>query len=69
MTFEVFSLLSRGMTEAEVMQRAGPPDLESHDGWHSAKTWTYAPTATDPFTTSVILREGRVFEIERRRKL
>lgn len=68
MTFEVYSLLSRGMTEAEVLQRAGAPDHESHDGWRGAKTWVYSPTSTDPFTTSVILREGRVFEIERRRK-
>lgn len=69
MTFDVFSQISRGMTEAEVMQRAGPPDHESHDGWRSAKTWTYSPTESDPFTTSVLLREGRVFEIERRRRL
>lgn len=69
MSFEVYSQIARGMTEAEVMQRAGAPDHESHDGWRSAKTWTYSPTESDPFTTSVILREGRVFEVERRRKL
>lgn len=69
MTFEVYSLLGRGMIEAEVMQRAGPPDHESQDPWRSTKTWVYLPTLSDPFTTSVTLRDGRVFDLDRQRRL
>lgn len=69
MSFDVFARLDRGMSEAEVAERAGPPDYEGFDGARGAKTWTYFPTESDPFTTSVILRGGRVFEIDRRRRL
>lgn len=34
----------------------------------SLKTWTYMPTTSDPFTTTVTLVGGRVSEIERIRK-
>lgn len=34
----------------------------------SLKTWTYMPTASDPFTTTVTLVGGRVSEVERVRK-
>lgn len=68
MSFDVFARLDRGMSEAEVMQRAGPPDYEAFDGARGAKTWSYYPTGPDPFTTSVILRGGRVFEILRVRQ-
>ncbi len=69
MTFDVFARLERGMSEGEVMDRAGPPDHEAFDGALGAKTWSYLPTATDPFTTRVILRGGQVFEIDRIRRL
>lgn len=69
MSFDVFARLERGMSEGEVMDRAGPPDHESFDGALGAKTWSYPPTATDPFTTKVILRGGQVFEIDRIRRL
>lgn len=69
MTFDVFARLERGMSEGEVMDRAGPPDHEAFDGALGAKTWSYLPTVTDPFTTRVILRGGQVFEIDRIRRL
>lgn len=34
----------------------------------SLKTWTYMPTTSDPFTTTITLVGGRVSEIERIRK-
>jgi hypothetical protein len=34
----------------------------------SMRTWTYLPTAADPFTTTITLVGGRVAEIERIRK-
>ncbi|MGQ0510240.1 MAG: DUF4124 domain-containing protein [Betaproteobacteria bacterium] len=34
----------------------------------SLKTWTYMPTTSDPFTTTITLVGGRVSEIERVRK-
>jgi hypothetical protein len=34
----------------------------------SLKTWTYMPTASDPFTTTITLVGGRVSEVERVRK-
>lgn len=34
----------------------------------SLRTWTYLPTAADPFTTTIMLVGGRVSEIERVRK-
>jgi len=65
MSFETFSRLDRGMTEAELFSRAGTPDYQSFDGAVGSKVWTYYPTASDPFTTSVILRGGQIFELER----
>lgn len=32
MSFEVYIMLRQGMTEGELLQRAGPPDYESTDG-------------------------------------
>lgn len=33
MAFDVYIRLKAGMTEAELLQRAGPPDYESDGGW------------------------------------
>ncbi|MEW5710456.1 MAG: DUF4124 domain-containing protein [Pseudomonadota bacterium] len=95
--FEVFIHLRRGMTESEVLARAGPPDLQTVEGVDEVqqtlaearpvgprdargfssiklidsrivKTWTYLPTASDPFTTVITFRGGRVENIERIRK-
>lgn len=68
MSFDVYARIERGMTEGEVMLRAGPPDYESTDAYRIGKVWFYYPTSSDPFTTMVTLRSGRVFELDRIRK-
>lgn len=68
MTFDVYARIDRGMTEGEVMLRAGPPDYEATDAYRIGKTWFYYPTSSDPFTTMITLRSGRVFELDRVRK-
>lgn len=68
MSFDVFSRIDRGMSEGELMLRAGPPDHEATDVYRSAKTWYYYPTASDPFTTAISIRSGQVFELDRVRK-
>jgi hypothetical protein len=68
MTFDVFARIDRGMTEGEVILRAGPPDYEATDAYRMGKTWFYYPTASDPFTTTITMRGGRVFELDRVRK-
>lgn len=68
MTFDVFARIDRGMTEGEVVLRAGPPDYEATDAYRMGKTWFYYPTSSDPFTTTITMRGGRVFELDRVRK-
>jgi len=68
MTFDVYARIERGMTEGEVVLRAGPPDYEATDAYRVGKTWFYYPTASDPFTTSITIRGGRVFELDRIRR-
>lgn len=69
MSFDVYSRLEAGMSEGELLQRAGAPDYVSSDtGWRGAalnKTWFYNPTPSDPFATRVMLQAGRILEIER----
>lgn len=68
MTFDVYARIERGMTEGEVVLRAGPPDYEATDAYRMGKTWFYYPTSSDPFTTMITLRGGQVFELDRVRK-
>jgi hypothetical protein len=68
MTFDVYARIDRGMTEGEVILRAGPPDYEATDAYRMGKSWFYYPTASDPFTTTITMRGGRVFELDRVRK-
>ena len=70
MTFQTFIQLQNGMTEAELMLRAGRPDHESvenliHD---IVKSYYYLPTVSDPFITTVTVRGGRIVNLERNRK-
>ncbi|MGH8711445.1 MAG: hypothetical protein ACREVA_09050, partial [Burkholderiales bacterium] len=100
--FEIFIHIQRGMTEAEVLIRAGQPDLEVTEGTAEntaatastansvnpqtgavtkntniikntiteiVKTYYYLPTISDPFTTTIRFRGGRVAQIQRIRKL
>jgi hypothetical protein len=70
MDFDVYIRLQRGMTEGELLLRAGRPDHESLDGfgYGVVKTYYYFPTLSNPFTTVVSLRSGRIHELDRIKK-
>jgi hypothetical protein len=79
MDFRVFRLLTTGMTEAEVLQRAGPPDQVTADvNWvyvpyspypqpvELKRLYYYADRAShDPQLTIVSLNGGQVSNLER----
>jgi len=65
--FRKYVNIHRGMSEGEFITIAGEPDLLLWDSG-PVKTYTYFPTPGDPFTTTVVLRGGRVADIERVRK-
>ena len=64
--FRKYISISRGMSEGELVGIAGAPDMVFRD--RSFKTYTYLPTPSDPFTTTIGLVNGRVNEIDRVRK-
>ena len=69
MPFDTYIRLQRGMSEGELLTRAGNPDyvsLERRDD--IVKSFYYYPTTGDPFTTVVTLRSGRIDNIERTKK-
>jgi hypothetical protein len=71
MDFDTYIRLQGGMTEGELLLRAGRPDHESVDSFRRdiVKTFYYFPTSANPYTTAVTLRGGRIFNIERIKKL
>ena len=70
MAFEVYIRLEHGMTEGELILRAGKPDHQTVDNRReSLKSYFYYPTSANPFLTTVTLRSGRIENIERVRKL
>jgi hypothetical protein len=67
--FDTFIRLQRGMTEGELLVRAGRPDHESVDNLQDFdRTLYYFPTVANPYTTVVKLRSGRIAHIERVKK-
>ena len=70
MSFDTFVRLERGMTEGELLLRAGAPDHASldSDAGLLVKTFYYFPTVSDPFTTVVTLYGGRIGSLQRIRK-
>ena len=70
MAFDTYLRLERGMSESELVQRAGAPDQVSVDHVQHgvARLYYYLPTAHDPFTTVVTVRGGRIDQLERIRK-
>ncbi|MBM3356760.1 MAG: DUF4124 domain-containing protein [Betaproteobacteria bacterium] len=70
MDFDTFIRLQHGMTEGELLIRAGKPDHESIENLRHdiVKTFYYFPTVGNPFTTVVTLRGGRIFNIDRVKK-
>ena len=67
LSFRDYMWIAHGMTEGELLTRAGAPDLLFWDAF-SYKTYTYLPTPADPFTTTITLIRGRVSDIDRVRK-
>lgn len=70
MEFDVYIRLQRGMTEGELLLRAGRPDHQSVDNLFDdiVKTYYYFPTSANPYTTVVTLRGGRIHELDRVKK-
>lgn len=56
--------MTRGPTQVPINSSTSIPMR----GGLSVKTWTFMPTASDPFTTTITLVGGRVSEVERVRK-
>ena len=64
--FDTFIRLQRGMTEGELLVRAGRPDHESVDNLQDYdRTLYYFPTVANPYTTVVKLRSGRIASLDR----
>jgi hypothetical protein len=56
-----------GMTQAEVVQRIGKPDVDARNQRGKGQRWSYLPRSGDPDTiTTVTLVDGRVAEVERK---
>lgn len=70
MDFDTFIRLTRGMSEGELLQRAGKPDYFALENARDdiVKSFYWYPTASDPFTTIVTVRAGRVDNIERTKR-
>jgi hypothetical protein len=70
MDFDIYVRLQRGMTEGELLLRAGKPDYETVDNFVGdiAKSLYYLPTHSNPYITMVTIRGGRIAELERTRK-
>ncbi|MGV3628335.1 MAG: hypothetical protein ACO1PN_11700 [Betaproteobacteria bacterium] len=69
MAFEVYIRLEHGMTEGELVLRAGKPDHQALDNIREGlKSYYYFPTLVNPFLTTVTLRSGRIENIDRVRK-
>ena len=69
MAFEVYIRLEHGMTEGDLLLRAGKPDHRSTDNIREAlKTFYYYPTSANPHLTTITLRSGRIVNIERMRR-
>ena len=69
MAFEVYIRLEHGMTEGELLLRAGKPDQRVTENIREGlKSFYYFPTPANPHLTTVTLRSGRIVNIERTRK-
>jgi hypothetical protein len=71
--FRNYVRIQRGMSEGELLTIAGEPDFVNDQGFAGPNAqrlvaWTYLPTSGDPFTTTITLLGGRVFELDRVRK-
>ena len=69
MDFETYIRLQTGMSEGELLLRAGRPDHEAVENFRRdiVKSMYYYPTVANPHITVVTLRGGRIANIERTR--
>lgn len=59
--------LQAGMSEAEVLQKVGRPDVESNGRAKDGRRWTYLPTDGDPGVLTTLTFGGdKVTHIERK---
>lgn len=66
MEFDTYIRLQRGMTEGELLVRAGRPDHETVDNlFDYDRTLYYFPTVANPYTTVVRLRSGTIVSLDR----
>ena len=65
--FRQYISLLRGMSEGELITIAGAPDMVFSDVF-ADKRYTYLPTSSDPFTTTITVIGGRINHIERVRR-
>lgn len=69
MEFDTYIRLQRGMTEGELLVRAGRPDHETVDNlFDYDRTLYYFPTVANPYTTVVRLRSGTIVSLDRIKK-
>src|SRR5262245_23893703 len=69
MEFDTFIRLQAGMTEGELLVRAGRPDYDSFDNQGDYdRSYYYFPTVANPYTTVVRLRSGRIVSMDRIKK-
>lgn len=70
MDLDTFVRLQTGMTEGELLTRAGRPDYVALDGTGDriVKTFYYYPTRSNPYITAVRVRGGRIDNLQRTRK-
>jgi hypothetical protein len=70
MEFDVYIRLQTGMSEGELLLRAGKPDSESVENVRDdiVKTYYYFPTRANPWLTAVTLRAGKIVNLDRTKK-
>ena len=70
MEFDVYIRLKEGMSEGELLARAGKPDSESLENVRDdvVKTYYYLPTRANPWITAITLRAGKIASIDRTKK-
>jgi hypothetical protein len=68
--FDVYIRLQQGMSEGELLLRAGEPDSQSVENTRHdiVKTYYYFPTSSDPWITTIRLQGGRIVNLERIKK-
>jgi len=68
--FDVYIRLKTGMSEGELLARAGKPDADAVENIHGdiVKTYYYLPTTSNPWITTIKLRGGTIVSIDRDKK-